>query len=121
MIQSGRMSRLIALALVVAACGGAPKHDPTTGSGSAAGDPSCPVEVPGTSVTVEDTAGGAALVSATPGDVGAARQRANALAVMHTKHDGPDTAMGMMIGTASAATASDTDGGAKVTFTASKA
>src|SRR5438876_12042428 len=106
------MSRWVAIAFV-AACGGTPKHEAPPPA-PAGGDPTCPVEVPGTSVTVEDTATGAALVFVTTSDVAGVRTRAGALAAMHTKHDGPDTAMGMMIGTASTASASDTETGAKV-------
>ena len=113
------MSRLLVIALVAACGGSSPKHE-TPPPPPPGGDPSCPVEVPGTSVTVEDTATGAALVFVTTSDVAAVRKRANALATMHTKHDGPDTAMGMMIGTASTAVESDTETGAKITFTASK-
>src|SRR5688572_28737173 len=53
-----------------------------------AGDPSCPVEVPGTSVTVEDTDTGAALVFVTTGDIAEVRRRAAALAQTHNEHHG---------------------------------
>ena len=51
-----------------------------------ADDPTCPVLVAGTSVTVEDTDTGAALVFVTTGDVAAVRTRARALADAHNAH-----------------------------------
>jgi hypothetical protein len=78
------------------------------------------VLVAGTSVAVEDTADGAALVFVTTGDVAAVRKRAATLADMHVHHGASDPpAMGTMIATRSSAAASDVDGGARVTFTAS--
>ena len=112
----------LALAIVLAACGHPASSDHTTTPApvttAPAGDPSCPVLVPGTSVTVEDTPTGAALVFVTTGDVTDVRKRAAALAAMHEKHDGPAMAMGMMISTTSTAATSDIDKGARVTFTA---
>jgi hypothetical protein len=79
----------LVFSLAVAACGGssspgatAPKA-PTTQA-----DPSCPVAVAGTSVTVEDASSGAALVFVTTGDVAEVRRRAAALAKMHNDHHG---------------------------------
>jgi hypothetical protein len=112
------MSRLLVIAML-AACSSSPKHT-EPGAGSAAGDPTCPVEVPGTSVTVEDTATGGSLVFVTTGDVVAVRQRAAAFVAMHARHDGPESAMGMMVGTGSTAAASDVDHGVTITFTAAK-
>ena len=104
--------------LLLAACGGSPAaQHPTTAPAS---DPTCPVEVPGTSVTADDTATGATLVFVTTGDVAAVRQRAKALADMHTRHDGPEAAMGMMITTSSTAVDRDSDNGATITFTVTK-
>ena len=74
--------------------------------------------VPGTSITVEDTASGAALVFVTTGDAGDVRKRATALAAMHNKHDGPADAMGMMISAKSIATATEIENGARVEFAA---
>lgn len=77
--------------------------------------------VPGTSVTVEDLpTAGAAFVFVTTGDVASVRQRANRLADMNNKHDGPSSAMGMMIGTSSTANEADIDKGARVEFVAGK-
>lgn len=71
----------------VAACGSSSPKTTTTQSTPAAGaDPTCPVEVPGTSVTVEDTATGAALVFVTTGDVAELRRRVAAIAQMHNEH-----------------------------------
>lgn len=83
-----------ALALAVAACGGSSSSAatrPSSPGGSetaAAGDPACPVAVPGTSVTVEDTDTGAALVFVTTGDVPELRARAAAMARMHNELHG---------------------------------
>lgn len=81
------------LSLAIAACGGTANSTlattPAPQSATAdSSDPSCPVAVPGTSVTVEDASSGAALVFVTTGDVGAVRQRANAMASMHNDHHG---------------------------------
>lgn len=82
-----------ALTLAVAACGGSSSSAtrPSSPGGSetaAAGDPSCPVAVPGTSVTVEDTDTGAALVFVTTGDVADLRERVATMARMHNETHG---------------------------------
>jgi hypothetical protein len=82
---------LFALASAASACGGSstPATSSTTPKpAGAASDPSCPVAVPGTSVTVEDTATGAALVFVTTGDVAELRRRVTTLAQMHNDHHG---------------------------------
>ena len=147
------------LSLTVAACGGSSTSATSSTTPKTIGnpsDPSCPVAVPGTSVTVEDTSNGAALVFVTTGDIADVRRRAAALAQMHNDHhgamgplpDGSDAGSGHaghdmsghaghdmsghaghdmsggehaghaggMIGVHSKATASDIEGGAKVTF-----
>lgn len=53
-----------------------------------ASDPSCPVAVAGTSVTVEDLDSGAALVFVTSGDANDVRRRAVAMAKVHNDHHG---------------------------------
>jgi len=64
-----------------------PAGGPTTGpKAGASDDPTCPVLVAGTSVTVEDTDTGAAFVFVTTGDVAAVRTRARALAEAHNAH-----------------------------------
>lgn len=87
--------RLIAifgsLLLGVAACGGsspAPASPVAHHETESAGDPSCPVAVPGTSVTVEDTDTGAALVFVTTGDVAELRRRVSEIATMHNEEHG---------------------------------
>lgn len=89
-----RIISSLLLSLLIAGCGGAAASspEPTTGTGGAApadtADPSCPVAVPGTSVTVEDTDTGAALVFVTTGDVAELRRRVAAMAEMHNEHHG---------------------------------
>ena len=80
----------VAIGTFVAACGGAdrepavPAVNDRAASGDASdGDPSCPVAVGGTSVSVEDAEGGAALVFTTTGDVAQVRARAREMARIH--------------------------------------
>jgi len=111
------------LLVMLAACGGKSASHPTEPAKPAppaAGDPSCPLEVPGTSISVEDTSNGAALVFVTTGDAAAVRTRAQAFAQMHTRHDGPSGAMGMMFPAEWLASAKDIEGGARVEFAAAK-
>lgn len=108
-----------ALTLALAACGATSRPPPTTAR-LAADDPSCPLLVPGTSLTVEDTATGAALVFVTTGDPLAVRARAAKLAEMHNQRDGDATAMGMMFSPGSTATATEAEGGARVEFAAAQ-
>ena len=82
---------VLALAVLLAACGGSSQPAttaPTTSGTAPADDPSCPVVVPGTSVTVEDTATGAGLVFVTTGDAAEVRKRVAAMAKMHNDHHG---------------------------------
>jgi hypothetical protein len=116
------MKRLM-LSIVLAACGGgsaSPSHETAKPTPTTASDPSCPLEVPGTSVSVEDTATGAALVFVTTSDAAAVRTRAQAFAEMHAKHDGPRAAMGMMFPAEWTASAKEIEGGARVEFAAGK-
>ena len=89
-MKSLKLSALLFSVAAAAACGG--PSGPATGTTTskpapaAAADPSCPVAVPGTSVTVEDAPNGAALVFVTTGDVADVRRRAAALAQMHNEH-----------------------------------
>ena len=77
----------VLLSLVIAACGGGTQSSPAPKTANAEqSDPSCPVDVPGTSVTVEDAAAGASLVFVTTGDVAELRRRVNAMASMHNDH-----------------------------------
>ena len=77
-----RVRRLFLLALV--ACGQPAAHS-TTPPPAPHGDPSCPVEVPGTSVTVEDMPTGAALVFVTTGDVTELQSRAKTFSMVQTE------------------------------------
>lgn len=116
------MRLCLALSLSLAACGGSKSSTaPTSPTEQAkADDPSCPLLVPGTSLSVEDTTGGAALVFVTTGDPLAVRARAAKLAEMHTQHNGPATAMGMMFTAGSTAIATEIEGGARVEFAAAQ-
>jgi hypothetical protein len=90
------------VSVMALACGGSSGGRATStissNQASNASDPSCPVSVPGTSVSVEDVSGGAALVFVTTGDVADLRRRVAAMAAMHNEHhqamgplpDGPD-------------------------------
>ena len=113
-------SVLFALALAAAAgCGGKSSTDTTARPATAAADdPSCPLLVPGTSISVEDTTNGAALVFVTTGDPLAVRARAAKLAEMHNERNGDAKAMGMMFSQGSTATATEVDAGARVEFAA---
>ena len=115
-------SLCLGLALAVAACGGSKSSTttPTTTTAHKAEDASCPLEVAGTSISVEDTATGAALVFVTTGDPLAVRARAAKFAEMHTKRDGAASAMGMMFPAAWKATATEVEGGARVEFAAAE-
>lgn len=83
------MAKSVLFAMLLAACGGSSQSSTATTTpppATAAADPTCPVEVPGTSVTTEDTATGAALVFVTTGDTGELRKRVATLAAMHNEH-----------------------------------
>ena len=113
--------RFVALALV-AACGSASpaaKGPATEAPVSAEPDDlTCPVAVPGTSITVEDTPTGAALVFVTTGDLQALLARAQAfVAALHDRHaDGHRFAD--MIATRATATVHDIDHGARIELAA---
>lgn len=83
---------VLLFSLALAACGGGAKSGapttPTPAAESARTDPSCPVSVGGTSVSVEDTEHGAALVFVTTGDVAEVRRRAASLVAMHNDAHG---------------------------------
>jgi hypothetical protein len=107
--------RSLALILLVA-CGQPAKHEATTPPPAAAAqDPTCPLEVPGTSLTVEDTNDGAALVFVTTGDASSVQTRADAFAAQHASATG-DTFAAMVAKTANV-TAERIDHGAKLVFT----
>ncbi len=81
-------SLFLALTALTTACGGRQTAPDTKPTPIVVGDPSCPVTVPGTSVTVEDADTGAALVFVTTGDVVELRKRVAAMAKMHNDHHG---------------------------------
>lgn len=130
--HTGGVIRASLLVLIVAlGCGHpAPRAPSSTPAGSAAAstdDPSCPLLVPGTTVSVEDADQGIALVFVTTGDAADVRKRAATLADVNNAHHGKladhgDHAapggMGAAFATASTAAASDVPGGSRVTFTA---
>ncbi|MDX2093184.1 MAG: hypothetical protein SFX73_35400 [Kofleriaceae bacterium] len=116
----------VSFALALLACsspGKAPKTSTITSEPTVAiaGDATCPLLVPGTTLSVEDAADGTALVFVTTGDVAAVRQRAAALAEMNNSRQGPPDAFGLMLSTKATATAADIDGGARVTYRATEA
>jgi hypothetical protein len=73
--------------------------------------------VPGTSISVEDSAEGPAFVFVTTGDVAQVRTRGQALAAMHNERKGSPDSLGMMFSAKSTAKAADIEGGVRVTFT----
>ena len=77
---------LSSLLAALAACGASKLASEAPRAPPAAGDPACPVAVPGTSVTVEDADSGAALVFTTTGDVAELRRRVAAMAKAHNEH-----------------------------------
>jgi hypothetical protein len=88
-----KLLRPFSLAITLAAvgaCGGSsqPAAQQPKASATTAADPSCPVTVPGTSVAVEDTNTGAALVFVTTSDVVELRKRVATMAQMHNDHHG---------------------------------
>lgn len=73
---------------MLAACGGSssPKVTTTPAESTAPADDPCPMTIAGTSVAVEDSPVGGALVFATTGDVAALRARVRAWADAHNAH-----------------------------------
>jgi len=112
--HTGSVIRL-SFALVIALGCSSPAKPPIEGPPAAkpiAGDPSCPLLVPGTSISADETA----WVFVTTGDVAEVRTRGNALATMHNDRNGEAGSMGLTIRTQAKAVASDIEGGVKVTF-----
>jgi hypothetical protein len=107
--------RILALMLLLG-CSSPAKKTVEPPSPTTADDPTCPIVVPGTSITVEEAAEGPAFVFVTTGDVGEVRKRAGALAMMHNQRGGPESALGMMFSVKATATASDIEGGSRVVF-----
>ena len=107
--------KLLVLAFLVG-CGSPARPVDHVTPGPSADDPSCPLLVPGTSITVEDTADGPSLVFVTTGDVAAVRTRGAALATMHNEQKGPPMALGMMFPPDSKASTAEIEGGVRVLF-----
>lgn len=113
--HTGTVIRLTLAVVLALGCGSPakpPVETPLTPT-PPAGDPSCPLLVPGTSISAEETA----WVFVTTGDVAAVRARGNALATMHNDRNGDAGSMGLTISAKANAAASDVEGGVKVTFT----
>jgi hypothetical protein len=107
--------RSLALILLVA-CGQPAKHEATTTPAPAvAKDPTCPLEVPGTSLTVEDTNDGAALVFVTTGDATDVQMRADNFVTQHATATGDTFAA--MVAKGTNVTSERIDHGAKLVFT----
>ncbi len=107
--SSAALAAIVAMSLSASGCGtsrGASSGPTTTAAQppSTAIDATCPVNVPGTTVTVEDTATGAAFLFVTTGDPGQVRSSANALATMHNNMH---RAMGALPDGAAASTEAD--------------
>jgi hypothetical protein len=105
-----------ALVLFLAACAGsAPKAQTAAPAPVAKGDPTCPMEVPGTAVTVADTDKGGALVFVTTGDASALHARGDAFAA---QHDAPSAdTFAAMIKTPSTVVATHGANGERLEFT----
>ncbi len=107
----------LAIALLIG-CSSPAKPTPVTPDDHAqkATDPTCPLLVPGTAVTAEDTADGPSLVFVTTGDAALVRTRGQALAAMHNERKGAAENLGMMFTPGSTASVSEVAGGVRVTF-----
>jgi hypothetical protein len=101
--------------ILLLACGQPAKHEPTVPPPAGTSDPTCPLEVPGTSVSVEDTTGGGALVFVTTGNAADVQTRADAFAAAHGHTT--DTSFAAMVAHDANVTAQHIDHGAKLLFT----
>jgi hypothetical protein len=93
---------------------------PTAPAPGPAGDPTCPLEVPGTSIAVEDTPDGGALVFVTTGDVAAVRTRVTALSDAHDHRGTAHGDLAAMFATSATTTVGEVPNGARVTFKPTK-
>ena len=108
---------VVALGCGVVGCGAPRTVGPPPPTATAPiDDPTCPLLVPGTTLTVEDTPAGPSFVFLTTGDLDEVRARGRALATMHNDRLGPEGAMGLVIAGTSSAVAADLDGGVRVTY-----
>jgi hypothetical protein len=103
---------------LVAACSGPAKTPETTHGTAAAGDATCPLEVPGTSVSVEDAPDGIALVFVTTGSVDDVRHHAGTLVEAYNHPPAPASTLAAMLANDATAAATDVQGGSRVVFTA---
>jgi hypothetical protein len=113
------------LLVVIAACGGKSPATSTTTSPpmtntAAADDPTCPLIVPGTALSVEDTTDGIALIFVTTGDAEAVRTRAASLNDTHNAHNGAAGSLAAMFPATSTSRWTKIDGGARVELVASE-
>ncbi|HEY4183114.1 MAG TPA: hypothetical protein VGM90_40100 [Kofleriaceae bacterium] len=117
-----RFALAISLGLSLMACGSKkpapmePMAGPGSGSAAVGGDPTCPLSVPGTSISVEDTSDGPALVFVTTGDETAVRHAGQALADAYNAHNGPPESLAMMFSQNATALTTPIDKGVKVVF-----
>ena len=105
---------------LLAACGGAQAPAAAPAAPVVDGDPTCPLELPGTSVAVEDTPDGAALVFVTTGSVDEIRVRARALSDAHDQRGSVRGGLAAMFTTPSTTAMTPIPGGARVAFTPAK-
>ncbi len=112
------MSYRLAAVALIAACGGSPPatHEPAA---APLDDPTCPVSVPGTSVTVETPPDGVELVFVTTGDVAQVLARAQAFATaLHDRHPGGTRFVDMIETPTATATARAGDHRVTISFVA---
>ena len=103
------------LMLFVIGCGSSGTRGHTPPPSPPIDNPTCPLLVPETTLTVEDAAG-PSFVFITTGDVEEVRTRGRALAEMHNDREGPHGAFELVITGVSSAVAANIDGGVRVTF-----
>jgi hypothetical protein len=114
--HTAHVTRLMFALVFVLGCGSSAKPaveaPPPPPPPQVAGDPSCPLLVPGTSITAEDSA----WVFVTTGDVARVRARGTALAAMHNDRKGDPGSMGLALSAKATAVATEIEGGVRVTF-----
>jgi hypothetical protein len=112
----------LSLLVAAAACGGKPAPTSTTTpppTTTAPDDPTCPLIVPGTALSVEDTSDGIALIFVTTGDAEAVRTRTASLNDAHNAHNSAAGSLGAMFPATASARWSKIDGGARFELVAS--
>lgn len=101
--------------LLLLACGQPAKPGPTVPAPTGTSDPTCPLEVAGTSITVEDTIDGAAMVFVTTGNAADVQARTDAFAAAHA-HPADKTSFAAMVAPSANVTSQHIDHGAKLVF-----